>query len=148
MKIYTASSWKNPHYEYVVTTLKESGFEVYDFRSAISTEGHKLAFDWEQIDINWEFWNEEEFLEGLRHPLALNAFRSDFNGMMSSDVCVMILPCGKSSHIEAGFMKGLGKKLYILMLGTHRPELTYSLADRVFTSVHSLIAGLQAEVVA
>lgn len=138
MKIYTASSWKNLYYEDVVSFLRERGHEVYDFRNTISTRGKQLAFNWDQIDPNWEDWSVPEFHMALMHELSVNAFRSDHQGMLDSEVCVLILPSGKSSHIEAGFMKGMGKKLIIYMPEKDRPELTYSLADAVVGSLATL----------
>ena len=146
MKIYTTSSWRNPFYDDIVHLLKMGGHEVYDFRSTISTEGKTVAFNWDQIDPDWENWTPEEFDVGIRHPLAKNAFHADFEGMNNADVCVLILPSGKSAHIEAGYMKGLGKKLYILMLTKDRPELTYSIADKIFGSFWELSLELQKEV--
>ncbi|EQD46132.1 hypothetical protein B1A_14721, partial [mine drainage metagenome] len=65
MNIYTASSWKNPFYSDIVRQLKEAGHQVYDFRSAISSEGADLAFNWDQIDPQWERWTDQQFIEGL-----------------------------------------------------------------------------------
>ena len=144
MKIYTASSWKNPYYQAVVEFLQEQGHEVYDFRNTIPTRGRQLAFNWEQIDPNWEDWEAHEFFEALKHELSVNAFRSDHQGMLESDVCVLILPSGKSSHIEAGFMKGMGKKLVIFMPEKDMPELTYSIADAIVPNLHALEFELMA----
>lgn len=143
MKIYTASSWRNKYYESVVEWLKYDGHEVYDFRTAISTPDKSLAFNWEQIDAKWEDWTPEEFTRSIKNPLALNAFKSDYQGMIESDACVLILPCGRSSHIEAGYMKGLGKKLYIYMPVKERPELTYSIADGIYTNIAMLSQRLK-----
>lgn len=139
MKIYTASSWRNKAYSDVVALLKRQGHIVYDFRSAISTTGKSTAFDWIQIDANWEQWDIKTFVANLKHPLSINAFNSDHKGMIDSDVCLLITPSGNSSHIEAGYMKGLGKKLYIYMSElSQRPELTYSMADGIFTNLEEL----------
>ena len=142
MKIYTASSWKNEHYEGIVKRLKQK-HEVYDFRSAISSSGKELAFNWDDIDRDWETWTSEQFLQSFRHPLASNAFQSDYNGMLHSDVCLLILPSGKSSHLEAGFMKGMGKKLIILLCEDGRPELTYRIADMVTTQMDDVLRFLE-----
>ena len=144
MKIYTASSWKNKYYDNVVKRLKKEGFDVYDFRSAISTEGQTQAFDWNQINTYWEQWTRKEFLDVLIHnKLAVNAFESDLKGMQEADACLLILPCGRSAHIEAGYMKGLGKSLYIYMPELERPELTYSLSDGIYQDLEVLVANLK-----
>jgi nucleoside 2-deoxyribosyltransferase len=137
MKIYTASSWRNPIYPKVVNLLKSLGHDVYDFRQEISTEGKQVAFNWHQVDPDWENWDTRTFLNMISHnDLAINAFNADHNGMVESDVCLLITPSGNSSHIEAGYMKGLGKPLYIFMSEpTQRPDLTYKLADKIFISL-------------
>jgi nucleoside 2-deoxyribosyltransferase len=144
VKIYTASSWRNKYYVGIVKRLKEEGFAVYDFRSAISTEGQKLAFDWKQIDPDWERWDIEKYLSALEcNELARNAFESDLRGMEEADICLLILPCGKSSHLEAGYMKGMGKDLYIYMPELERAELTYKLANLIYKNLDQLISDLK-----
>ena len=143
MKIYTASSWRNSYYQSVVDFIRKEGHEVYDFRNTISTRGKETAFNWDQIDVDWENWEISEMSAILHHDLALNAFRSDYIGMLESDVCVLILPSGKSSHIEAGFMKGMGKKLIIFLPEKDRPELTYSIADSIVSDLPLLGQELQ-----
>ena len=137
MKIYTASSWRNQIYPTVVNLLKSLGHEVYDFRQEISTGGKQVAFNWEQVDPEWEDWDTQFFIDRLADSqLAINAFNADHGGMQWADVCLLITPSGNSSHIEAGYMKGLGKPLYIFMSElTQRPDLTYKLADKIFISL-------------
>lgn len=35
--------------------------------------------------------------------------------MKWADTCVLALPCGRSAHLEAGWMSGAGKKLIVYM---------------------------------
>jgi len=141
LKIYTASSWRNARYESVVSRIKEEGFEVYDFRNP---PDNKAAFHWTIIDSNWMTWDSSKFRESINHPIAQRGFNSDKAGMDWADVCVLITPSGKSSHLEAGYMVGRGKPLFILLDGGE-PELTYSLATKLCISVGELIAELEAE---
>ena len=137
MKLYTASSWRNERYPEIVQQLKEKGHEIYNFRDANSW------FRWEQIDAGWESWENFEFRVALEHPLAQRAFKADFDGMNWADACVLIMPCGRSAHIEAGYMKGKGKPLYILLDGEKpRAELTYSIANGIFENVPGLLSEL------
>ena len=139
MKIYTASSWRNPRYPDVVKRIVEDGHSVYDFRNP---PDNKAAFHWTAIDPNWMGWDAEKFRELIKHPIAQRGFNSDKGGMDWADACVLILPSGKSSHLEAGYMVGKGKPLCILLDGGE-PELTYSLASRLCTSVDELIVRLR-----
>lgn len=79
----------------------------------------------------------------MHDELCVNAFNSDLKGMQESDICLLILPSGKSSHIEAGYMKGLRKKLFIFAPDNIRPELTYSIADNIFMNFQSLLDALK-----
>jgi hypothetical protein len=143
-KIYTASSWCNKWYETVVRDLKDAGYEVYDFRNAISTDGKNKSFDWYQIDKKWENWKTQEYLKQLySNRYCFNAFGSDMKGMQNSDICLLILPCGRNSHIEAGYMKGLGKTLWIYMPERVEPELTYRIADDIFTDIYDILYVLK-----
>ena len=50
MKIYVASSWRNTYYPQVVETLRQAGYEVYDFRNPPTGEGMpELVLKLEQI---------------------------------------------------------------------------------------------------
>lgn len=55
-------------------------------------------------------WSTDQYRAALEHPIAQAGFKSDFDAMQWADVCVLVLPCGRSAHSEAGWMKGAGKK--------------------------------------
>lgn len=116
MKIYVASSWRNPHQPGVVAALREDGHEVYDFRAPSPTEH---GFSWCEIGTGWETWTAEEYVGALEHPVAEHGFSLDFDAMKWCDVCVMVLPCGASAHTEAGWCKGAGKKTAVLIFDRH-----------------------------
>ena len=144
MKIYTASSWRNPFYDGIVASLKAAGHDVYDFKTTISTHGKTVAFNWNQCDENWENWDFSGFMKGLEHPLAKNAFAADKNGMDTADIGVLVLPCGSSAHLEAGYMVGRGKPVYVLLPpGVIRAELTYKLATKILSDNGELVEELE-----
>ena len=123
MKVYVASSWRNPHQPGVVYELRKLGYEVYDFCNP------KSSFHWSQIDPNWEQWTSEQYREALDHPLAVRGFQSDFAALQWADVCVLVLPSGRSSHLEAGIAVGAGKPLAILSTQYIVPELMYRVVE-------------------
>lgn len=125
MKIYVASSWRNEKQPGVVRALRDAGHEVYDFRNP--SEGD-AGFHWSDIDPNWEGWSPEEFVRGLGHPVAQNGFRKDFEAMKWADVFVLVMPCGRSAHLEAGWAMGQGKPT-VVFLSDGEPELMYLTAS-------------------
>lgn len=60
------------------------------------------GFSWSNIDPNWKNWNTQQYCEAFNHPVAQKRFKLDFNPMQRVDVCVMVLPCGRSANTEAG----------------------------------------------
>ena len=128
-KIYVASSWRNAFQQEVVKKLREAGHEVYDFKNP--KEGDK-GFHWLEIDPNWENWTARQYRDALLHPVAERGFDSDYDAMEWADTCVLVLPCGRSAHIEAGYFDGSKKRLIILLADEEViPELMYKMADYV-----------------
>ncbi len=140
IKVYVASSWRNPHQPEVVKWIREYGIEVYDFRHPTpETRG----FAWSEIDQHYQMWGPAEFRAVFSHPIAKRGFASDLAGMMSSQVCVLVLPCGRSAHLEAGFMAASGKPTYIYMPQKEEPELMYMLTSGVLVSKEELLMTLR-----
>ena len=134
-KIYVASSWRNEYQQTVVEFLRQQGHEVYDFKNPPHGNG---GFAWSDIDENWEKWDTNQFKKALRHPIAVSGFKSDFDGMKWADVCVMVLPCGRSANTEAGWMKGAGKSVYVFQPIRQDPELMYKIYDNIYDDLSQL----------
>ena len=142
LKIYLASSWRNKHYETVLQVLRFQGYETYDFKHP---EDQSLSgFSWENLHKDVKSWTCEDFKQNLHHPEATNAFEKDFRAMHEADYCVLLLPCGRSAHSEAGWMKGQGKKVFILDLSEHPiPELMYQMYDMYDTRLIDLVEHIE-----
>lgn len=128
MKLYVASSWRNPYQQDVVELLRMSGHEVYDFRHPPGATG----FGWREIHPDWERWTPEQWREALRHPRAVEGFRSDRDGMAWADACVLVLPSGRSAHLEAGYMAGQGKPVVMLVPRNHPDRIEPDLMVELF----------------
>lgn len=140
MNIYVASSWRNSYQRVVVDYLRKEDFDVYDFRNP---EPGNIGFAWSEIDPDWLGWTPEQFKEALNHPIAVDGFELDFAAMKKADICVLVLPCGRSAHTEAGWMKGVGKKVYVYIPESSEPELMYKIYDDIFTDLHELSESLK-----
>lgn len=134
MKIYVASSWRNEKCSEVVKILRSIGHEVYDFKNPNGGRG----FHWSDIDENWQQWTPEEYRNNLSHEIAEKGFENDFNAMKWADACVLVLPCGRSAHTEAGWFSGNGKDVYVLLEEKQEPELMYKLYDGWFVNIEEL----------
>jgi hypothetical protein len=136
MRIYVASSWRNERLTNVVAHLREAGHEVYDFRE-------NEAFDWKQIDPDWERWTAGQFRKALENPLASAGFHRDITALNEAEACVLVAPCGRSSHLELGIAIGIGLKTFVLLAEGERPELSYSAAGEICISVPELLQALK-----
>lgn len=132
-KIYVASSWRNLHQPLVVQALRELGHDVYDFRHPPGGTG----FSWKDVDGGWQSWSTEQYREALRHPVARAGFASDMKALRECDVCVLVMPCGRSANWELGFAMGEGKQGFVVQLEPAEPELMYSEAT-ILASVAEL----------
>ena len=138
-KIYLSSSWRNPYQPLVVKALREAGHEVYDFRNPSSGDE---GFKWKNVDGLWEKWSNDDYINALNHPVAERGFKNDFDAMVWADVCILLLPCGRSAHSEAGWMQGAGKPTYVILTEKQEPELMYKLFAGIFTKIEDLISSL------
>ncbi len=134
-KIYVASSWRNPFYPDVVDALRKAGHDVYDFRNP--PHGGS-GFHWTDIDENAPNWTFDKYTEGLGHPLAEKQFAADLEALEWADTCVLVLPCGRSAHTEAGWCKGMGKLTLVYIPEMQEPELMYKLFDGATDSLEEL----------
>lgn len=142
LKIYLASSWQNKEYEQVLNTLRLEGYETYDFKHPENKE--LSSFDWEKLNKKYNRWTCSDFKKALNHPETIKAFQKDFQAMQEADICVLLLPCGRSAHSEAGWMKGNGKKVFILDLSENpKPELMYRMYDDYLTETMELIERIK-----
>lgn len=131
-RIYLASSWRNPHQPWLVELLRGDGHQVYDFRNPPNSSG----FAWRDIGLNATNCTAEEYRTALlTHPRAAQGFNADFAAMRWANVGLLVLPCGRSAHLELGWLAGAGKRTLILTQDGEEPELMALLADKICISV-------------
>lgn len=139
-KIYVASSWRNQYQPQVVSELRTMGFEVYDFRHP--TEDNN-GFHWSKVDEDWQNWTPERYRTNLDHPISKSGFANDWNAMENANIGVLVLPSGRSAHIEAGYFIGALKPLFIFLPEKQEPELMYKMADKICLNIEELKSSLQ-----
>jgi hypothetical protein len=137
-KIYVASSWRNTEQPGVVERLRALGHLVYDFRNPPLGTG----FSWSAIDPHWKAWNVEQWRIALRHPTARAGFAADFGAMKWADTMVLVLPAGRSAHLELGWAVGVGMPTAILATTPQEPELMASMVGEIAASMAELEAWL------
>ena len=139
-RIYVASSWHNGYQHSVVKTLRLAGHEVYDFKNPNPNDTG--GFHWSEIDPAWKEWTQQQFAAGLEHDIAKAGFESDFAAMQWADVFVLVLPCGRSAHLEAGWASGRGKPVIVYIPEKCEPELMYKLTDKLVFDLAELVGAV------
>src|SRR4051812_48332333 len=125
--IYVASSWRNPIQIAVVAAIQAAGLECYDFHHPeVGNDG----FHWSDVygrKGDASTWTEgvdaDAMIAGLSHPLAVQGFDCDKTAMEKCDTCVLVLPCGRSAHLELGWFVGQSRRTAILLDDPCLPEL-------------------------
>lgn len=137
-RIYLASSWRNAQQPAVVDALRRAGHDVYDFRNPPYSTG----FKWSDIGLELPCTAEDYRKALLSHPRAAQGFMADFAAMRWADTGVLLLPCGRSAHLELGWMAGAGKRTFIVTQDGEEPELMALLADQICVRVGELLREL------
>lgn len=131
LKIYIASSWKNQQKVLDLSKrLEAEGFEVDAFCRATDK---RYSFHWSEFvdeEIELLKYDAITFIDA---PKVQRAFQEDKSWLDWADTVIMLTPCGKSSHLEAGYAKGQGKLLYIYgEFPKGEFEVMYGFADGLF----------------
>lgn len=139
-KIYLASSWRNKQQPAVLAALRAEGHEVYDFRNPAPDN---IGFSWRQTGIDMM-----DMALYVRHiasnPVARAGFQLDRDALHWCDTCVLLLPCGRSAHLEAGYAMGQGKQTFVLLdKEGFEPELMYLLGDHICETQGDLLVALR-----
>lgn len=132
---FISSRWRNKDQVLDLTNkLRAKGKSVYCFfESPVVT--HRLAVD-PQLDMQ-----EFEKRDWQTDPYVKEVFDQDIQAEKESGCLVMLLPAGKSSHIEAGVAFGLGRPC-ILIGEMKEAESLYCIFDQVYPTIDTFINSL------
>jgi len=76
----------------------------------------------------------------LAHPRAQRGFERDMDHLIRASAVILLLPCGKSAHLEAGWAAGHGKPVALYIKEDLQPELMYGMFDLVTTDISELMS--------
>lgn len=104
--VYIIGSLKNDKIPHIAKEIRELGFETFDDWFSPGPEAD-------------DFWRNFEKVRGSTYKEALNnysakhIFEFDKYHIDRADIGIMIMPAGKSGHLELGYMIGQGKPCFI-----------------------------------
>ena len=130
-KVYLIGSLINPEVHKLSQKIRELGFIVFDDWYAAGPEADDKWRDYEKA-------RGRTYRDALAGLAAEHVYNFDFKHLNESDVAVLLLPCGKSGHLELGYMLGKGRKGYILLDNPERWDVMYKFADGIFHNFEEL----------
>ena len=138
-KIYLIGSLRNPNVPTIAAKLRSAGHEVFDDWFAAGPEA----------DDYWQKYEQERghnFKEALTGYSANHVYHFDKHHLDTNDIAILVLPAGKSGHLELGYMIGTGKPGYIFFddVRPDRWDVMYLFATAVFFNTETLIKELGA----
>jgi len=140
MRIYVAGSWRNMVHPSVVKALRAAGHMAYDFRVPIPGQE---GFAWQQFNDDRLKDPRRYRDEVLVHPIVKEAFHADMNALKSAEATVLVLPCGRSAHLELGYAVGAGQKTIVLLdEPISEPELMYLMCTSICLNIDEVVAVL------
>lgn len=135
--IYLIGSLRNPEVPKVAASLRAAGIEVFDDWYAAGPEADDR---WRDYEIGWG----RTYIEALEGLACNHVFNFDHTHLERCDAALLVLPAGKSAHMELGFVRGSRKRTYILLDNPERWDAMYRFATKVHTDLNVLIADYQA----
>jgi len=105
---------------YLIGSLRNT--RIPEIAGELRAEGHEVFDDWfspgPKCDDEWQAYERSRgrtYKEALAGHHAQNQFAFDHSHIKQAEVGVLVLPAGKSAHLELGYMIGRGQRGYILL---------------------------------
>lgn len=135
--VYLIGSLRNPAIPKIAAELRAAGHDVYD--------------DWfspgPEADDHWQAYERQRgrnFAEAVRGWHATHVFMNDKRHLDQCDAAVLVMPAGKSAHLELGYVIGRGQRGYVLLDGEpERFDIMYRFADGIYYDTAALLVALK-----
>jgi len=135
--IYLAGALKNWEIVTLAVELEKLGFEVFADWMTPGPEADSFLLEYAKLR-GWSY------KQTLASHAATNTFDFDKKHIDASDIVVMVMPAGKSAHLEIGYARGKDKPGYILFdKEPERVDIMYKFATDIFFNKVDLIHELR-----
>lgn len=134
--IYLIGSLRHPRVRDVAAALRARKLEVFDDWHAAGPEADDI----------WQRYEQERgrsYREALKAKHAKMVLDFDRDNLNASTKAVLVMPAGKSGHLELGYIIGQGKPGYILLeQEPERWDVMYRFAKAVYYDTAELVEEL------
>ncbi len=142
MSIYIIGSLRNPGIPIIASRIRQLGYEVFDDWYAAGPKADDHWRDYEQ-------GRGRSYAEALKGHAARHVFDFDQHHLDRCDGGLLVLPAGKSGHLELGYLRGQKKPTWILMDGPPpdgRWDVMYQFASEgVYDDLDMLCEAMEKE---
>jgi len=137
MILYLIGSLRNPRIPEIAQALRKAGHEVFDDWFAAGPFADDAWKEYEQS-------RGHDLITALDGYAAQHVYRFDKYHLDRSDGGVLVLPAGRSGHLEMGYLAGQGKSTYVLLDGDpDRWDVMYGFTCGVFATLDELVRHVQ-----
>jgi len=136
--IYLIGSLRNEQVPIIGDELRKAGYEVFD-------EWYSAGPEADDYFKKYHLERGITYDKALQSYAAKHIFEFDKFHLDRCDCSILVLPAGRSGHLELGYVVGCGKPAYILMdekTANDRYDLMYQFADGVYFDLNTLIKEL------
>lgn len=145
MKVYIATSWRNPRYGELCALVRSAGHEVLDWSSTSAALPNFRTLDPRFEAAGREQpWTPELACEMLARSEVIAACDVDLALLREADALLLVTPCGRNAHFEAGFAVAMGTPAAVLMTPGVEPELMTA-GMKACADLDALLAWLEVE---
>lgn len=131
--IYIVGSLRNPMVPKIGNLLRAKGHEAFDDWYSAGPEADDKWQEYERI-------RGRTYKDALYGEHALDVFAFDKRNLDKSDAGILVMPAGKSGHLELGYLIGKGRKGYVLFdKEPDRYDIMYNFAAEVFFDINELM---------
>lgn len=136
--LYLIGSLRNPEIPRIAERLRrETGLEIFDDWFAAGPNADDCWRDYEKA-------RGRTYVEALQGYAARHVFQFDLTHLNRTDGAVLVLPAGRSSNLEFGWIRGQGKPGFVLWDNPNRYDVMYQFATSVHLTVDDLVTGVLA----
>ena len=135
--VYLIGSLRNPEIPVIGEFLRQgTGFEIFDEWWTASED----ADDWLR---DYFHYRKLTYKDAIHSYAAKHIFDFDKHHLDRSFAGVLVMPAGKSGHLELGYLVGQGKPTYVLFDRVpERIDIMYNFCTNVFFNKEDLLNEL------
>lgn len=137
-EFYLIGSLRNPDIPHIASVFREAGVEIFDDWYSAGPHADDSWRDYERGKGN-------DYKTALGGYAARHVFSFDFHHLNRVSGAILVLPAGRSGHLELGYMCGKGKPTYILLDTPDRWDVMYQFATGVYDNVADIVEAIRGD---